>query len=92
MRLIDAEVMLREIKKADEADPNLATCWSRGSIRRIIEGLPTIEAAPVVHGRWKYVEVIGFGYLSTCSECGHHDHETNYCPNCGARMDGDGGV
>ena len=94
--------MLQEIKKADEADPDLATCWSRGSIRRIIEGLPTIEAAPVVHGRWvdarsipsvnrKDVPVV------KCSKCkiyfcdliNNHHYMYHYCPNCGARMDGD---
>ena len=43
-KLIDAEELLQAMKKADEADPDLSTCWSRGSIRRVIEGLLTIEA------------------------------------------------
>ena len=94
--------MLQEIKKADEADPDLATCWSRGSIRRIIEGLPTTEAAPVVHGRWKPVKYNAhcscgksYGtYHYLCSACNRiayaQPYGLNYCPNCGARMDGDG--
>lgn len=47
-KLIDAEELLQAMKKADEADPDLSTCWSRGSIRRIIEGLPTVDAVEVV--------------------------------------------
>lgn len=51
-----------------------------------IDGLPTIEAQPVKHGRWMYPFY--------CSECGFtpyysSDLTYNYCPNCGARMDGD---
>ena len=42
---------------------------------------PTIEAEPVKHGRWEFG---GF-----CSECGISNEElrTDYCPNCGAKMD-----
>ena len=52
------------------------------------------DAAPVVHGRW--IEVRG-RYI--CSECksraslhsgGIGQNLSHYCPNCGARMDGDG--
>ena len=90
MRLIDAEVMLQEIKKADEADPDLATCWSRGSIRRVIEGLPTIEAAPVVFGEWE--EYSGCGNSDRrCSNCKDYytDEPKNlrFCPICGAKME-----
>lgn len=96
-RLIDANDFLAELKERHEnimQDPEVSKHmkWCEavhyGATTAIIEKMPTIEAAPVVHGRWKYVEVIGFGFLSTCSECGHHDRETNYCPNCGAKMDG----
>ena len=45
----------------------------------------------VKHGRWKFRN----DYQSLCSECYEvvwvdHDDEPNYCPNCGAKMDGDG--
>ena len=82
MRLIDADKLMWRMG-IDSNDRQIFFVTGKD-----IDEQPTIEAAPVVHGRWKYVEVIGFGFLSTCSECGHHDHETNYCPNCGAKMDG----
>lgn len=84
MPLIDTEKAWKTAQRI-YSDPVLLH-----AIKNVLDSTEAIEAAPVVHGRWKYVEVIGFGLLSTCSECGHHDHETNYCPNCGARMDGDG--
>ena len=49
---------------------------------------------PVAHGRWEWYDNtiswrnIDRGY--ECSVCGSKqvDDKTNYCPNCGARMDG----
>jgi rubrerythrin len=54
-----------------------------------------VDAVEVVHGRWiekEYVdEPYGGYYLFHCSECGiPNARERNYCPNCGAKMDGDG--
>lgn len=53
--------------------------------------IPSIEAEPVKHGRW-----IKRGQDIFCSECGGESKYTwhgsssfsNYCPNCGAKMDG----
>lgn len=49
------------------------------------------DAVPVVHGKWIYVEDIDI----QCSVCGayalkeaDYPKESNYCPNCGAKMDG----
>ena len=56
--------------------------------------LPAADVAPVRHGRWENYD--GMGYL-VCSECRDvyidedwlKDGKWDYCPNCGARMDGD---
>ena len=49
------------------------------------------EFEPVKHGQWidhNYKEFPIGRY--ECSVCGaKHDMEWNYCPNCGARMDGE---
>ena len=54
-----------------------------------IDKIPTIDAVEVVHGRWKEYQV---PHIMCCSECdwatGVQD-DFNYCPNCGAKMDGD---
>ena len=41
---------------------------------------------PVRHGEW---ETTYSEYFFKCSECKCTSHPTNYCPNCGAKMDGD---
>jgi len=39
------------------------------------------------HGRWEYIG--GYGYQYRCSKCFMcAGYKTNYCPNCGALMDG----
>ncbi len=58
-------------------------------VKRAIEIAPTIEAEPVRHGKWIDLEpTIG---LFSCTECEHKilRAKCNYCPRCGARMDGD---
>ena len=49
--------------------------------------------APVRHGRWIEQEKYTFGVMYDCSICGErildNGHSWNYCPNCGAKMDGD---
>ena len=58
----------------------------------VVAGLPTADVAPVVHGRW----IEDHDYLK-CPECGvmvkwdftfFDIGNWNYCPNCGAMMDG----
>ena len=60
--------------------------------REAIQKLPASDVAPVVHGRWIEQEKYTFGVMYDCSICGNrildNGHSWNYCPNCGARMDG----
>lgn len=55
--------------------------------------IPAADVAPVVHGRWIHdgCRVEGGIDWCHCSECGKSDNfcaRTNYCPKCGAKMDG----
>lgn len=56
--------------------------------RNTIADAPTVDAVEVVHGRWIHK---GAWHIE-CSECKHilaHISEAkNYCPYCGAKMDG----
>lgn len=65
------------------------------ALKQMVDGLPTEDVAPVVHGRWiEKVDMVS-SYLSGCeelfAECSVcHAAEvmgSNYCPNCGAKMD-----
>lgn len=66
----------------------------------VLNGLPTVDAVPVVHGRWirVYSRPGVFKYLGwTCDQCGQrtvHEYAPQwykFCPNCGAKMDGKDG-
>lgn len=59
------------------------------------DGVPCdhlIEVAPVRHGKWIEQEKYTFGVMYDCSICDDrildNGHSWNYCPNCGAKMDG----
>ena len=63
-----------------------------------IERLPAADVAPVVHGKWvhsRYDRSSEQFDVVKCSRCGleayamaYHVRDGNYCPRCGARMDG----
>ena len=58
--------------------------------RRAIERILAADVAPVRHGRWVH-HIAGGNQISACwcSVCNvEHETEQNYCPNCGAKMDG----
>lgn len=53
-----------------------------------IDNMPAADVQEVRHGEWK--ERMSCSSSVKCSVCGNsHEYETTYCPNCGARMDGD---
>ena len=69
-----------------------------------IKSIPAADAAPVVHGRWTetdWVEMESGGHeliktpkaalrCSNCRNCFKKEllWKNNFCPNCGAKMDG----
>lgn len=86
MRLIDANELLTAFPVDDE--PML----TKSCVRTTIQHMPTIET--VRHGHWIESDADGF----VCSVCrnGYRNQPTlmgepmfEYCPVCGARMDGE---
>ena len=79
--------------------------WDDPDLGRVIEEnierFPAADVAPVVHAYWRGIE--GDGYdpdgnivwdTFECSNCGEEHYADgeptwDYCPECGARMDGD---
>ena len=63
------------------------------------DAFPAADVAPVVHGKWIKITTTGtdmFGeptevvIACNCSVCGLDGREeTDFCPHCGARMDGE---
>lgn len=55
--------------------------------KRVLADIPAADVAPVVHGR--KIEDGDVGCFWLCPLCGEClPYGANYCPNCGARMDG----
>ena len=53
-----------------------------------IEIIPAADVAPVRHGRWLYVDTDTEQFF-LCNRCKKKEYwESDYCPNCGAKMDG----
>lgn len=93
-RLIDADA-LRE----SWFDWNPYEIIEANTVLESIDQTPTVDAVPVVHGRWKRSEddYCGVNIIKCsicrkewCFECGDDVFDLNYhyCPNCGAKMDG----
>lgn len=100
MRPIDADALMKEFEIRQKRQineycdcflndaQNLSTEWC--CVEDIVEAAPTIEAEPVRHGKWVNQDETYTRWY--CSECksGNHAGGTNYCPNCGAKMDLEG--
>lgn len=57
-----------------------------------IARFPAVDAEVVRHGKWILNKHYGDHECSTCGEGNFRgwdfkDHNMNYCPNCGAKMD-----
>ena len=75
----------------------LAPVQTLGEAYGIIQGMETVDAVPVVHGRWIDIDSETYTWKIRCSKCGHERSMMStgqiypmYCENCGARMDGKG--
>ena len=58
----------------------------------IIKSLQNRKENTVKHGKWTKDDLFQIPFCSVCGEAGFGLHafdfvETNYCPNCGAKMD-----
>lgn len=89
-------------KLASGANSELHTAlYKEEDIFKALEDAPTVDAVPVVYGRWE----LGKDKKPYCTACGKralmdctHEPEVGYglyyykkseiCPNCGAKMDG----
>lgn len=86
-RLIDADALIKR----------LAYCVKQGmgatiayTFMHMIDDEPTVDAVEVVHGEWKPLR----GKYAECSACEEayympHMRWSNFCPNCGTKMDGE---
>ncbi len=94
MRLIDADRALEIVRDQGIAHPNAYHLTNYATL--ILREAPTIDIAPVRHGRWVSVP---HKLARVCSVCNRDEPYKfadidadvyDYCPNCGAKMDLEG--
>ena len=91
-RLVDANDLWSDVMML----PHNGDMISSEEVEQAIKDAPTVDAEPVVHGRW-VKKTADYVYYYACSECGEpvlksqwgNDFFSDYCPNCGAKMDGE---
>ena len=87
MRLIDADPLIGTLHSAE-----FEISDDRAMVYRTIDKQPTIDAVPVVHGKW--IPVTNGRGGSECNICHAYapslqsgvEYSSPYCPSCGAKM------
>ena len=95
MRMIDANALCAILEA--KADMALVPEYKHAflNVQATVNAMPTIDAEPVRHGRWIRRKSCHTqtGFVDKCSVCQnmlvHLGCKANYCPNCGAKMDGE---
>lgn len=89
MRLIDAD-QLSEAIWNNVPTPYEEARWAKEDCLAEMEAAQTVDAVPVVHGRWETNSDRPDTLICSVCKCGFdmwkHDLH-NYCPNCGSKMD-----
>lgn len=93
MRIIDADALRQDWLENGENE----YVYDTNAMLDSIDKQPTVDAVPVVHGRWIYVDGKGSHAEYKCNQCRTHvcfDEQIDglipaykHCPNCGAKMD-----
>ena len=92
---IEREALLKRLKFKRDTESNMDGRKRYGLDSAIsqVRKAPTADVVELKHGEWiKITKDIGRGRTLTyyqCDKCGVYlVKEANYCPNCGAKMDG----
>ena len=101
MMLIDAIPILKDLnaryRELNRISNNAAMHISVGArisqieeVIKLFAQAPILDYAPVVHARWELVgaDKRGRGGVFNCTACNRcRPTKSDYCPNCGAKMD-----
>lgn len=81
----EREALITKFKKMELGEHGLVERLFADGVYAVIAAFPAANVAPVVHGH----RVDDGGFYARCSQCdGVLPLCANYCPNCGAKMDG----
>lgn len=95
---IEREALITKFKKMELGEHGLVERLFADGVYAVIAAFPAADVAPAVHARWihsRYEDCSEQFELVKCSQCNHEAYAMafyvrggNYCPNCGAKMDG----
>lgn len=86
---IEREKLMAELQKKVELSHNAMRAVTEEDFEDIINDMPAADVVEVKHGQWIDGKC---GHYKICSECNQiADFYFDYCPNCGAKMDGKDG-
>lgn len=87
---IEREILLKKNFYSENCNSE-ENRWNDYAIKDIIRHIPAADVAPVKHGHWIQIDK----NKCECSNCGiivliavYPHGDKNYCPTCGAKMDG----
>lgn len=100
MRLIDADTFNHFDYSCFDGQLSEDAIQGMDTVLNVIDTAPTIDAAPVRHGHWienhymfyvfgeNYKPALNVEIDYKCNICNKDNEKTtDYCPNCGAKMD-----
>ena len=93
---IEREALKKELQKKVELSRKARYALIEEDFEDIINDMPAADVAEVKHGEWHCSSVSMKTRNITCRHCRRTETISNgrenfdYCPNCGARMDGEG--
>lgn len=101
MRLIDADKLRKDVLDLPNCYNGFSDTYDKAMIVDLVDEQPTVEAEPIRHGHWisacqTKFDKLFFPRMFKCSVCGNYLDfdginagwgDTNWCPNCGAKMD-----
>ena len=99
---ISREEAIKELREVYENEYPTASGdfdeYASHDVPNVLRNIKAADVQPVKRGEWKYYKNTGIFDIHKCSVCATPfelpmdadiSQEIRYCPNCGARMDGD---
>ena len=92
-RLINLDFAISKIKDEGLLGSGYSNDERIYDVCDMLKSCPTVDAVEVVHGRWIWSEEDECWICSNCEMSALNNYrgnsaESNYCPTCGAKMDG----